>query len=247
MTRYGSETVLPYNDKEHKGSQVKRMFDAIAGKYDLLNHTLSLGIDKIWRRKGITFLRPFHPQTILDIATGTGDLAISMYEKLRPEQVIGADISTGMMEIGRRKVAEAGYSERIAFEWQDCMALTYAENSFDAVTAAFGVRNFEHIERGISEMFRVLKPGGHVMILELSTPERFPMRQLYRIYSNTVIPLIGQALSKEKAAYNYLPASIKVVPQGKVMADLLTKVGFKNVNVRTFTFGICSLYTGSKE
>lgn len=148
---------------------------------------------------------------------------------------------------GTEKVAAAGYSEHISFEQQDCTALTYEENSFDAVTAAFGVRNFENIEQGISEMYRVLKPGGHIMILELSTPEHFPMRQLYQIYSKTVIPFIGRLLSKEKVAYNYLPASIKVVPQGKVMTDLLTRQGFKQARVRTFTFGICSLYTGSKE
>lgn len=148
---------------------------------------------------------------------------------------------------GTEKVAAAGYSEYISFEQQDCTALTYEENSFDAVTAAFGVRNFENIEQGISEMYRVLKPGGHIMILELSTPEHFPMRQLYQIYSKTVIPFIGRLLSKEKVAYNYLPASIKVVPQGKVMTDLLTRQGFKQARVRTFTFGICSLYTGSKE
>ena len=195
MEQYGSEKVLPYNDEEHKGSQVRRMFDAIAGKYDLLNHTLSFGIDKIWRGKGIAYLRPFSPKAILDIATGTGDLAIAMYDKLHPDYVIGADLS----------------------------------------------------EEGLAEMFRVLRPGGHLMVLELSTPERFPMRQLYQIYSTTVIPIVGRILSKEKAAYSYLPASIKVVPQGKVMTDLLTRVGFQNAQARTFTFGICSLYTGSKN
>ena len=142
MTQYGSETILPYNKEEQKGTQVKRMFDSIAETYDQLNHTLSFGIDKIWRRKGIAFLRPFSPKTILDIATGTGDLAISMYKKLRPDHIVGADISLGMMEVGRKKVAAAGYSEHISFEQQDCTALTYEENSFDAVTAALGVGNF---------------------------------------------------------------------------------------------------------
>lgn len=247
MAKYGSEKILPYNQEEHKGSQVRRMFDTIAGTYDQLNHTLSFGIDKIWRRRGISFLRPFAPKRILDIATGTGDLAISMYKALHPDLIVGADISTGMMEIGKEKVATAGLSRHIIFEQQDCMALTYADNSFDAVTAAFGVRNFEEIERGIAEMYRVLKPGGRLMILELSTPERFPMRQLYRVYSNNVIPFIGQLLSKEKSAYAYLPASIKAVPQGKVMTDLLERQGFEQAAVRTFTFGICSLYTGSKK
>lgn len=244
--KYGSEQILPYNREEQKSTQVKRMFDSIAGTYDLLNHTLSLGIDKIWRRKGISFLRPFSPQSILDIATGTGDLAISMHRKLKARRIIGADISEGMMQVGREKVAKAGYSEFISFEQQDCTALTYADNSFDAVTAAFGVRNFEDIEKGIAEMYRVLKPGGHLMILELSSPEHFPMKQLYRIYSTTIIPLIGRLFSKEKAAYSYLPESIKVVPQGKVMEELLTRQGFAQAKARTFTFGICSLYTGNK-
>ena len=247
MTQYGSERILPYSGEEHKGSQVRRMFDSIAGTYDLLNHTLSFGIDRIWRGKGIAFLRPFAPRTILDIATGTGDLALAMCKKLRPECVIGADISEGMMAVARRKAMDAGCAGRVSFERQDCVALTYADNSFDAVTAAFGVRNFEHIEQGIAEMYRVLKPGGHVMILELSTPERFPMRQLYRIYSTTVIPLIGRMLSREKAAYSYLPASVRVVPQGKVMTDLLSRVGFDEAEARTLTFGICSLYTGVKH
>ena len=247
MAKYGSEQILPYNNEEHKAPQVKRMFDSIAGTYDQLNHTLSFGIDRIWRKKGIAYLRPFAPKSILDIATGTGDLAISMQRNLNADRIIGADISEGMMDVGRQKVAEAGLSEHISFEYQDCTALTYAEDSFDAVTAAFGVRNFEDIEQGIREMYRVLRPDGHVMILELSTPEHFPMKQLYSIYSKWVIPTIGRLFSKEQSAYSYLPASIKVVPQGKVMTDLLSRVGFSEVQARTLTFGICSLYTGTKK
>lgn len=245
--KYGSEQILPYNKEEQKGTQVKRMFDSIAGTYDQLNHTLSLGLDKGWRRKGIASLRPFSPVSILDIATGTGDLAISMYQTLKASHIIGADISEGMMEVGRRKVVEAGYSEHITFEQQDCTALTYPDNSFDAVTAAFGVRNYEDIEQGITEMYRVLKPGGHLMILELSSPEYFPMKQLYHIYSKTIIPFIGRLLSKENVAYSYLPASIKVVPQGKVMTNLLSRQGFTDARSQTFTFGICSLYTATKK
>lgn len=247
MAKYGSEKVLPYNQKEEKGRQVRRMFDAIAGKYDLLNHTLSLGFDKGWRRKGIAFLKPFHPERILDIATGTGDLAISMYRALQPRHVTGADISEGMMEVGRRKVAEAGLAEFISFEQQDCTALTYPDASFDAVTAAFGVRNFESIERGIREMYRVLKPGGHLMILELSSPEFFPMKQLYRVYAATVIPFVGWLFSREREAYAYLPASVRVVPEGKVMTDLIARAGFRQAKARRLTFGICSLYTATKE
>ena len=246
MTHYGAESILPYNEEEQKGLQVERMFDTIAGKYDLLNHTLSFGIDKLWRKKGIAYLRPFAPKQILDIATGTGDLAIQLQRQLHPDHIIGADLSEGMMEEGRQKVEKAGLSAHITFERQDCTALTYEENRFDALTAAFGARNFERIEQGIAEMHRVLKPGGHLMILELSTPEHFPMAQSYHLYSSVFIPLIGRVLAHNKAAYHYLPASIKVVPQGRVMTELLQRVGFKEAHAQTFTFGVCSMYTGTK-
>lgn len=243
---YGSEKVLPYNENENKGSQVKRMFDEIAPTYDPLNRIISLGFDKGWRKKGIAFLKPFSPKRILDIATGTGDLAISMARALEPEQIIGADLSEGMMNIGRQKVKEVGYDHVITFEQQDCTALTYPGNSFDAVTAAFGVRNFEQIETGLAEMYRVIKPGGHVMILELSAPGYFPMKQLYTLYTTTLLPLVGQLISRQKTAYKYLPESIRVVPQGQVMAAILQQLGFTEVKVRTFTFGVCSLYTAKK-
>lgn len=246
MESYGSEKVLPYNQEERKSAQIKRMFDDIADKYDRLNHILSFQIDKLWRKKGIASLRPYAPKVILDIATGTGDLAISLCEDLQPDRIIGADISLGMMDVGQKKVAKAGYANRISFEQQDCMALTYADDSFDAVTSAFGIRNFEHIEQGIAEMYRVLKPNGHIMILELSTPESFPMRPLYRFYAGTVIPFVGRIVSRKKSAYNYLPASIRAVPQGKVMTDLLRRQGFRDAQAQTLTFGICSLYTGTK-
>lgn len=244
--KYGSEQVLPYQGKEKKTEQIKRMFDTIAGTYDRLNHTLSLGIDKSWRRKGIASLRPYAPESVLDIATGTGDLAIAIQKELKTARVIGADISEEMMKIGRQKAEKAGLTEFISFEYQDCTALSYSDCTFDAVTAAFGVRNFEDIRQGISEMYRVLKPGGRLLILELSSPERYPMKQLYRFYSGTVIPTIGKWLSKENSAYHYLPESVRVVPQGKVMTGLLTEIGFRNVHVKTFTGGICSMYTGNK-
>jgi demethylmenaquinone methyltransferase/2-methoxy-6-polyprenyl-1,4-benzoquinol methylase len=242
----GSEKILPYAGNERKSDQVRRMFDAIAETYDRLNHTLSLGIDRRWRAKGIAYLQPFAPGSILDLATGTGDLAIAMYEAIAPEHITCVDISERMMEIGRKKVAKAGYAAHISFERQDCLSLTYADNCFDAVISAFGVRNFEHIEKGIAEMYRTLKPGGHLMILELSHPRQFPIKQIYKLYSNTVIPCVGQLFSGEKAAYQYLPASIRAVPQGEAMAEMLRNQGFVNVKVRTFTLGICSLYTGEK-
>jgi demethylmenaquinone methyltransferase/2-methoxy-6-polyprenyl-1,4-benzoquinol methylase len=242
----GAEKILPYNNTEQKGGQVERMFDSISAKYDWLNHLLSFGFDKGWRRKGVRYLKPFRPALILDVATGTGDLAISMHKTLKSERITGIDISEGMMRIGREKVERAGYARHILFEKQDCLALTYPDNTFDAVTAAFGIRNFEDIGKGLAEMYRTLKPGGHVMILELSSPQKFPMKQLYNIYSGMVIPQAGKFFSKDKKAYRYLPASVKAVPQGKEMQALLEKQGFTGVRVKTFTGGICSLYTGIK-
>jgi demethylmenaquinone methyltransferase/2-methoxy-6-polyprenyl-1,4-benzoquinol methylase len=246
MIYYGPEKILPYNNTELKSVQIGRMFDSIAGTYDALNHTLSLGIDKLWRRKALSFLRPFSPAHILDVGSGTGDLAIAMCKTLHPQCVIGADISEGMIAVGRKKAAAAGYSEQILFERQNCLSLTYADHSFDAVTSAFGVRNFERVGDGIAEMFRVLKPGGHIVILELSVPEKFPVKQLYNLYSNFVIPFVGRLFSKEKTAYQYLPASVEAFPQAGEMIELLCWHGFTKVKARKFTFGICSLYTGEK-
>jgi demethylmenaquinone methyltransferase/2-methoxy-6-polyprenyl-1,4-benzoquinol methylase len=242
----GPESIYPYRPGERKSVQIGRMFDAIAGTYDLLNHTLSLGIDRRWRAGGIAYLRPFSPGSILDVATGTGDLAIALCRALPCGHITGVDLSEKMMERGRRKAAAAGCSERITFEKQDCLSLTCAGNSFDAVTSAFGIRNFEQIEKGIAEMYRVLKPGGHLMILELSHPRTFPVKQLYRLYSAAVIPYAGRLFSGESAAYRYLPASVRAVPQGEAMAGIFRRQGFANVRVRTFTFGICSMYTGEK-
>ena len=239
-----SGKILPYNGSERKSAQVERMFDSIAETYDSLNHTLSFHIDKRWRRKAVEFLKPYSPANILDLATGTGDLALAMQKELPPARIVGADLSEGMMQVGRRKASKAGCA--VSFERQDCLALTYADNTFDAVTSAFGVRNFESIEKGVAEMRRVLKPGGLLMIVELSSPRSFPAKQLYTLYSQALIPRIGRLLSGEKSAYRYLPASIEAVPQVEDMAELLRRQGFANVSVRTFTAGICSLYTGEK-
>ncbi|MDR2915679.1 MAG: bifunctional demethylmenaquinone methyltransferase/2-methoxy-6-polyprenyl-1,4-benzoquinol methylase UbiE [Tannerella sp.] len=241
------EMVLPYGNDEEKGSQVRRMFDKIARHYDRMNRIMSIGFDKSWRHRGIALLKPYEPKNILDIASGTGDLAIMMQKKLKPDQVTGADLSEEMMAIGRHKAGRAGVADHVTFEYQDCMSLTYPDNSFDAVTAAFGVRNFENLERGLAEMYRVLKPGGHVMILELSTPKWFPMNMFYRIYSSIGIPVLGKLISLDKQAYQYLPASIKAMPQGNEMTALLTKQGFKETSFRTYTGGVCSVYYGVKN
>ena len=207
---YPQEKVKPYGQEGKKVEQVERMFDHIAPAYDRLNHLMSLGIDRSWRRTALKWLRPHRPQQMMDVATGTGDFALLAYRMLRPQSLVGTDISEGMMQVARRKAREAGLDERISFRREDCEALTFADASFDAVTVAFGIRNFEHLDRGLREMCRVLRPGGHLVILELSTPDRFPMKRLYRIYSR-LIPLMGRLVSHDRSAYTYLPQSIRAL------------------------------------
>lgn len=243
---YDVEKIVPYSSSENKGAQVERMFDSIAENYDTLNHTLSMGIDKGWRKKGINMLKKIQPKNILDIATGTGDLAIQAYSILKPESILGIDISEGMMDVGRQKVANAGLSDKIDFKKEDCLALTLADNSFDAAMVAFGVRNFEDLDQGLREIYRVLKPGGELMILELSTPQHFPMKQGYWLYSRLFIPTVGRLISKDRTAYSYLPKSIEAFIQGKEMVNTLKKNGFSNAICKTYTFGVCSMYLATK-
>lgn len=243
---YPQENIKPYNADEKKSVQVEKMFDNIAHAYDRLNHTLSLGIDKSWRCKAIAWLKPFHPQRIMDVATGTGDFAIQAYQDLLPEELIGTDISEGMMNVGKEKVRRNGLTGKIIFAKEDCTSLTFGAESFDAVTVAFGVRNFEDLDKGLSEICRVLTPNGKLVILELSYPEKFPMKQLYAIYSRIVIPTLGKLFSKDNSAYHYLPQSIKAFPQGEVMKNIIGKAGFREVSFRRLTFGICTLYMASK-
>lgn len=243
---YPQEHIKPYGEEGTKAVQVERMFNHIAPTYDQLNHTLSMGIDRSWRRKAIHTLRPYHPQQILDIATGTGDFAILACRELQPQFLIGADISEGMMEVGREKVQQAGLADKVSFAREDCTALSFADATFDAVTVAFGVRNFEHLDIALGEMCRVLRPNGHLVILELSTPDRFPMKQLFTLYSKVVMPLIGKLISKDNSAYTYLPESIHAFPQGEVMQRSIRNAGFSQVRFRRLTFGICTLYVATK-
>ena len=243
---YKQETIKPYEEGKEKAKQVEEMFDNIAPNYDTLNHRLSWDIDKGWRRKAIKQLMAFKPKKMLDIATGTGDFAILAAQMLSPEELIGADISEGMMEIGRKKVKQASLDNIISFKKEDCLSLTFADNTFDAVTAAFGIRNFQDLDKGLSEMCRVLKPGGHLSIVELTQPVSFPMKQLFWIYSHTFLPLYGKIVSKDKSAYRYLTATIEAFPQGETMMDILKKAGFSNAQFRRLTFGICTLYLASK-
>lgn len=243
---YPQEKIKPYGNDGKKSEQVEQMFDNIAPAYDQLNHTLSLGIDKSWRKKAIKWLKPFGPQKMMDVATGTGDFAILACRLLNPQQLIGTDISEGMMNVGREKVKKEGLSDKISFAKEDCTSLSFADNSFDAITVAFGIRNFEDLDKGLSEMCRVLRPGGHLVILELTTPDRFPMKQLFAIYSKVVIPTLGKLLSKDNSAYRYLPQTIKAFPQGEVMKGVISKAGFGQVSFKRLTLGICTLYTATK-
>ena len=246
MTKYPQESIKPYNEEEKKSVQVERMFDNIAPAYDQLNHTLSWGIDKSWRKKAIQWLKPFNPQRMMDVATGTGDFAIQACRVLNPKELIGTDISEGMMNVGRQKVKEAGLESRISFAKEDCTALSFPDNRFDAITVAFGVRNFEDLDKGLREMHRVLDTDGKLVILELSEPEWFPMKQLYALYSKVVIPTLGKLLSKDRSAYTYLPQSIKAFPQGEVMREIILKAGFSEARFKRLTLGICTLYTATK-
>lgn len=241
---YRQETIKPYDDDSEKGAQVERMFDGIAHSYDLLNHTLSLGIDRRWRRAAIDSLRPYAPQRILDVATGTGDFALLAARELQPKELLGVDLSEGMMDVARKKVAEAELGEVIRFQKEDCLSLSLASESFDAVTVAYGIRNFADLDRGLSEMHRVLRPGGRLVIIELTAPRRFPMRQGFWLYSHVLMPLVGKIVSHDAKAYTYLPATMEAFPQGEQMKGILEKAGFREVQFKRFTFGLSTLYMG---
>ena len=242
---YRQEEINPYHDGE-KAQQVEQMFDNIAPTYDTLNHRLSWDIDRGWRKKAIRQLAPHRPQTILDVATGTGDFAILSAQMLKPRTLIGADISEGMMEIARQKVKRLGLDGTISFAKEDCLQLSYEDNTFDAVTAAFGIRNFADLDKGLREMCRVLKPGGHLSIVELTQPVSFPMKQLFHLYSHTFLPVYGRLISKDSSAYTYLTKTIEAFPQGERMMDILKKAGFRDAAFRRLTFGISTLYTATK-
>ena len=243
---YNQEKIKPYNSTDEKGKVVEEMFDNIASTYDTLNHRLSWNIDKSWRKKAIRRLAPFSPKTILDIATGTGDFAIMSAKMLLPKTLIGADISDKMMEIGRQKVKEEGLDGIISFQKEDCLNLTFHSNTFDAVTAAFGIRNFQDLEKGLGEMYRVLKKGGHLCIIELTTPISFPMKQLFKIYSKVVLPFYGRLISKDSSAYDYLNKTIAAFPQGETMMSILQSAGFTKTSFTRLTFGICTMYIAEK-
>lgn len=243
---YEQEKIKPYDGEGEKGKLIEEMFDNIAPTYDTLNHRLSGNIDKRWRKKAIRQLQPFRPKQMLDIATGTGDFAILAAKELKPEHLIGADISEGMMAIGREKVKAAGLSDVISFQKEDCLNLSFPDNTFDAVTAAFGIRNFQNLDKGLAEICRVLKKGGHLSIVELTTPVKFPMKQLFRIYSNTFLLNYAKFISKDKSAYEYLNKTVEAFPQGEKMMEIFQKAGFAKSSFRRLTFGICTMYFAEK-
>ncbi|AEE54133.1 bifunctional demethylmenaquinone methyltransferase/2-methoxy-6-polyprenyl-1,4-benzoquinol methylase UbiE [Haliscomenobacter hydrossis] len=238
--------ITPYNEQESKTRQVSRMFDRIAPYYDFLNHFLSLGIDRGWRRKAIAEVAQDQPQRILDIATGTADLAIAMAEKLQPQEIIGVDIAPKMLEIGRVKVRDKGLNKIVHLEDGDSQELRFPDNQFDVVTAAFGVRNFEDLGKGLSEMYRVLKPGGKIVVLEFSRPKLFPFKQIFNAYFKYLLPLIGRFTSNDQRAYAYLYESVQVFPEGQELVNIFEKTGFKSNRCTALTLGVCSIYVGFK-
>jgi demethylmenaquinone methyltransferase/2-methoxy-6-polyprenyl-1,4-benzoquinol methylase len=240
--------VKPYEVDGSKKQQVSKMFDNIAGKYDFLNHFLSLNMDKTWRRKMIAELNSVQPKTVLDVATGTGDVAINTIKQLKINdlKIEGVDISAEMLNVGRKKIQTEGLSERIVLTLGDSEQLPYQGNKFDAVTVAFGVRNFENLERGIQEMYRVLRGGGKLVVLEFSKPTTFPFRQLYNFYFKNILPLIGKVTSQDDRAYTYLYESVQAFPDGENFLTVLNKIGFKDTQCKPLTLGICSIYVGYK-
>lgn len=267
MAKYSHDTVVPFKDSElGKKQQIAQMFDRIAFRYDFLNRFLSGGIDIYWRKKAIRTLavskagvatsgretakpNPGNTQSwsILDVATGTADMAIMMSRYLSPEKITGIDISTGMLEIGRQKIARLKLEERITLCTGDSEAIHFPDNSFDAISVAFGVRNFENLEKGLQEMLRVLKPGGRLVVLEFSQPRKAGFRQLYELYLRLVAPGIGRILSKNREAYAYLNESVKAFPEGDDFIRILDKNGYINTNLQRLSLGICTIYTGEKR
>jgi len=238
--------VLPYKDQPvGKKQQVAHMFNSISPRYDFLNHFLSLGIDILWRKKAVRLLQKHQPRLILDVATGTGDFALEAL-KLNPEKRTGLDISEGMLEVGRRKIEKRGAAQRIEMVTGDGENIPFQENKFDAVIVAFGVRNFENLERGLAEMLRVMKPGGVVAIIEFSKPRTFPMKQLYGFYFRSVLPLLGRLFSRHQTAYTYLPDSVAVFPDGNDFLAILKKIGYRQPTCLPLTFGVSTLYLAQK-
>lgn len=243
---YKVESVNPYDSERPKKEQITQMFNLLAPTYDKLNGVLSLGIDNYWRHEALKVLRKYPHSHILDIATGTGDFAILANKILNPKKITAIDISDGMMEVGKEKVIASGLENVITFENHDCANMSFPDNTFDAAISSFGVRNFEDIDKSFSEVLRVLKPGGVFMFIELTTPEKAPMKQLYSFYTNNVMPILSGIFATEHKAYEYLPNSIGAFPQGRNMMLILKKNGFRNIRLRRLTQEITTIYIAEK-
>lgn len=241
-----SKEIKPYQREEgSKKEQVARMFDNISGRYDFLNHILSMNIDKSWRRKVVRMATETQPQAILDVATGTADLAIAL-QKTHPKEIVGVDISQGMLDVGQKKITGKGLTNLIQLKLGDSEDLPFEDNRFDLATVAFGVRNFENLEKGLQEILRVLKPGGKLIVLEFSQPDSFPFRQLYRFYFKNILPTIGRIISKDSSAYTYLPDSVDAFPYGSAFTQIMSRCGYANPQAQKLTFGVANIYQASK-
>ncbi len=239
------KVVKPYNSDRSKKEEVAEMFNNISGRYDFLNHFLSLGIDHLWRARAVKELREINPKRILDIATGTGDFAIANL-KLKPEEVVGIDISSGMLEVGKEKMKKKKVDHIVTMQLGDSEDLPFDDNYFDGLTVGFGVRNFENLEKGLAEMLRVIRPGGKAIILEFSKPKMFPIKQAFGFYSKYFIPFFGKRISKDEKAYAYLPESVAAFPEGKDFEDVLEKLKYKNIKSIPVSGGIATIYIGTK-
>lgn len=247
MAKFAHDTIVPDTESSlGKKQQVAEMFNDIAFRYDFMNRFLSAGIDIQWRKKAINQLKDLKPQTVLDVATGTADVALLTYKLLHPKKIIGIDISEGMLDFGRKKIAKAGLEKSIELFTGDSEKINFPDNSFDAVTVAFGVRNFENLDKGLKDMYRVLKPGGKVVILEFSKPKQTAFKSFYKLYMNIIAPGFGKMFAKNKDAYQYLNGSIQAFPEGETFLNIMNEAGFTQSYLKTLSLGICTIYCGSK-
>lgn len=247
MANFAHDNIVPNKKSEKtKKEQVAAMFDDIAFKYDFLNRFLSVGIDVSWRKKAINQLKDLKPQRVLDVATGTADVALLTHKMLKPENIVGIDISEGMLELGRKKIAEQQLQNKITLHLGDSEKIDFPDNSFDAITVAFGVRNFENLTLGLKEMLRVLKPNGKLVILEFSKPKQTAFKGIYQLYMNTIAPGFGKMFAKNKEAYQYLNGSIQAFPEGETLLGIMNEVGYKKTYLKSLSLGICTIYCGSK-
>jgi len=234
-----------YKEKTSKKEEVAEMFDNISGKYDFLNHFLSFGIDRLWRKKAVKLLRELKPERILDIATGTGDFALSSM-RLKPKEIIGVDISAGMLDVAKAKMKKKGVDHIIKTQLGDSEDLPFEDDYFDALTVGFGVRNYQNLEKGLTDMLRVIRPGGKAVILEFSKPKKFPVKQLFGFYSKKIIPFFGRKISKDARAYAYLPESVAVFPEGMEFVTIMKNIGYRKVQSTLVSGGIATIYSGIK-